>query len=87
MAGIIPISAEAIQRQVMVHIPPKKIHSIDPESRVAEIGLLDAEIDTLRADNRSLRAMNKVLEQDNQALEKELEELRTEFKEQIKKTK
>ena len=45
----------------MVHIPPKKIHSIDPESRVAEIGLLDAEIVTLRADNRSLRAMNKVL--------------------------
>ena len=78
------IFAKVIQKQVMVHIPPKKIHSIDPESRVAEIGLLDAEIVTLRADNRSLRAMNKVLEQDKGALEKELEELRTELKEQEK---
>jgi hypothetical protein len=84
LAGITPISAEAIQRQVMVHIPPKKIHSIDPESRVAEIGLLDAEIVTLRADNRSLSAMNKVLEKENQALHKELEELRIELKEQEK---
>ena len=74
------IFAEAIQRQVMVHIPPKKIHSIDPESRVVEIGVLDAEIDTLRADNRSLRAMNKVLQQDNKALEKEVEDFRAELK-------
>ena len=68
----------------MVYIPPKKkkVHSIDPESRVAEMGLLDAEISTLRADNRSLRAMNKVLEQENKSLHKELEELRAELKEQ-----
>ena len=70
----------------MVYIPPKKkkVHSIDPESRVAEMGLLDAEISTLRADNRSLRAMNKVLEEENKSLLKELEELRTELKEHNK---
>ena len=53
----------------MVHTPSKKIHSLDPESRVAEVGLLDAEIGTLKADNRSLRAVNKVPEQDKKNLE------------------
>ena len=61
----------------MVHIPSKKVHSTDPESRLAEVGLLDAEIGTLRADNRSLRAVNKVLEQDKKDLEIEIEKLQT----------
>ena len=66
----------------MVHIPSKKVHSMDPESRLAEDGLLDdAEIGTLRADNRSLRAVNKVLEQDKKDLEAEIEKLQSELEE------
>jgi hypothetical protein len=38
----------------MVHIPSNKIHSLDPESRAAEVGLLDAEIGMLKADNQLL---------------------------------
>jgi len=65
----------------MVHIPKKKVHSMDPESRLAEVGLLDAEIRTLRADNRSLRAMNKVLEQDKKDSETEIEALLAQLEE------
>ena len=54
---------------------------MDPESRLAEVGLLDAEIGTLRADNRSLRAVNKVLDQDKKAMEIEIEKLQSELEE------
>ena len=60
------------------------MHSIDADSRVAEMGHCMPKISTLRADNRSLRAMNKILEQENKSLQNELEELRTELKEQNK---
>ena len=46
----------------MVHIPQKSVHSLSPESRQTELGLLDAEIGTLRADNPSLRAINWILD-------------------------
>ena len=65
----------------MVHIPSNKIRSLDPESRVAEVGLLDAEIGTLKADNKSLRAINKILEQDKKDLGIEIDKLRSELEE------
>ena len=52
----------------MVHIPQKSVHSLSPESRQTELGLLDAEIGTLRADNKSLRAINRILEQEKKDL-------------------
>ena len=61
----------------MVHIPQKSVHSLSPESRQTELGLLDAEIGTLRADNKSLRAINRILEREKKDLEAEVETLRT----------
>ncbi len=63
----------------MVHIPQKSVHSLSPESRQTELGLLDAEIATLRADNKSLRAINRILEREKKELEAEVETLRGEM--------
>ena len=74
------------RRALRVHTPSKKIHSLDPESRVAELGLLEAEVATLKADNRSLRAINKVLELGKKDLEVEVDELRAELEEMRKES-
>lgn len=59
----------------MVHIPEKSVHSLSPESRQTELGLLDAEIGTLRADNR-------ILEREKKELGAEVETLRAEAKDE-----
>ena len=80
--GVTPYrTPRSVQKRhtLMVHIPSNKIHSLDPESRAVEVGLLDAEIGTLKADNRSLRAINKILEQEKKDLETEIDKLQSEL--------